>query len=135
MMTFGLVSCVGVVLLAGRMRIVDEEGVPIQLGIKPFLYAVWLVKEIVQANIDVAWRILKPSLPIRPKVIRLKATQQGDLGRVIYANSITLTPGTVSIDVEGDEISAYSADWGATPNMEATLITLALETFLVRSAR
>lgn len=108
MMTFGLVSCVGVVLLAGRMRIVDEEGVPIQLGIKPFLYAVWLVKEIVQANIDVAWRILKPSLPIRPKVIRLKATQQGDLGRVIYANSITLTPGTVSIDVEGDEIVVHA---------------------------
>ena len=107
-MTFGLLSCVGVVLLAGRMGIVDEEGVPIQLGIKPFLYAVWLVKEIVQANIDVARRILNPSLPIRPKVIRVKATQQGDLGRVIYANSITLTPGTVSVDVEGDEIVVHA---------------------------
>lgn len=106
--TFGLVSCVGVVLLAGRMRIVDEEGVPIQLGIKPFLYAVWLVKEIVQANLDVARRILNPRLPIRPQVIRVKASQQGDLGRVIYANSITLTPGTVSVDVEGDEIVVHA---------------------------
>lgn len=107
-MTFGLLSCLGVVLLAGRMHIVDEEGVPIQLGIKPFLYAIWLVKEIVQANIDVARRILNPTLPIRPQVIRVKGTQQGDLGRVIYANSITLTPGTVSIDVEGDEIVVHA---------------------------
>ena len=90
------------------MHIADEEGVPIELGLRPFVYAIWLIKEIVLANIDVARRVLDPRLPIRPRLIRVKASQTGDLGRVIYANSITLTPGTVSVDMQGDEITVHA---------------------------
>lgn len=107
--SFGIVSCLLVTLLSRRMNIVDEEGVPVQLGLRPFIYyAPWLLKEIVMANIDVAWRILHPRLPIRPTIFWVRASQKGDLGRVIYANSITLTPGTVSIDMEGDQITVHA---------------------------
>ena len=98
-----------VVWLSRRMNIVDEEGVPLQLGLRPFIYyAPWLLKEIVVANIDVTRRILHPRLPIRPTIVRVRASQKGDLGRVIYANSITLTPGTVSVDMEGDRITVHA---------------------------
>ena len=109
MIGFGVVSCLLVVLLSRRMNIVDEEGVPLQLGLRPFIYyAPWLIKEIVVANIDVARRILHPRLPIRPTVVQVRASQKGDLGRVIYANSITLTPGTVSIEMELDQITVHA---------------------------
>ena len=106
---FGMFSCLLVVLLSRRMGIVDEETVPVQLGLRPFVrYAPWLVSQIVVANVDVARRILSPKMPIAPALIRVKVTQQGDLGRVIYANSITLTPGTVSVEVEEGEITVHA---------------------------
>lgn len=108
-----------VVWLSRRMNIVDEEGVPLQLGLRPFIYyAPWLLKEIVVANIDVTRRILHPKLPIRPTIVQVRASQKGDLGRVIYANSITLTPGTVSVDMEGDRITVHALSFeGAEEDM------------------
>jgi multicomponent Na+:H+ antiporter subunit E len=108
MIGFGVLSCALVVWISVRMRIVDEEGEPLQLGLKPCLYLVWLLKEIIQANIDVAWRVLSPRLPIRPQMIRIKSSQETDLGRVIFANSITLTPGTVSVDMVDDDIVVHA---------------------------
>ena len=109
LVSFGAGSCLLVAWLSRRMKIADEEGVPVHLGLRPFLiYAPWLIKEIVLANIDVARRILNPKLPIAPMMIRVKASQKGDLARVIFANSITLTPGTVSVDMQGDEIAVHA---------------------------
>jgi len=104
----GAVSCVLVMLYSLRLGLVDREGVPVQLAVRLLLYGPWLAWEVAKANWDVAKRILDPRLPIRPLVIRVKATQREDLGRVIYANSITLTPGTVSLSVEGDEIVVHA---------------------------
>jgi len=114
-LAFGLVSCLGVVAIALRMEVIDHEGHPIHLGWKAFAYWPWLALEIVKANLDVARRIADPALPISPTLVKLKTSQKSELGQVIYANSITLTPGTVSIDVEGDEITvhALSADGAA----------------------
>jgi len=95
----GIVSCVLVVIITLRMDAVDEEGVPVHLGWRVLTYWVWLIKEIVKANLDVARRILDPALPISPTVVTVPAPQKTELGQVIYANSITLTPGTVSIRV------------------------------------
>jgi len=109
LISFGIGSCLIVTLLSRRMQIVDEEGAPLQLGLRPFTsYMPWLIKEIVIANVDVARLILHPRLPISPRMIRVRASQKGDLGRVIYANSITLTPGTVSVDIAGDEIAVHA---------------------------
>jgi len=59
----------------------------------------WLLWQIVLANIDLALRTLHPKMPINPILINIKNNLKSDLGMVILANSITLTPGTVTIDV------------------------------------
>ena len=68
----------------------------------------WLLIEIFKANIDVAKLILAPRLALSPRMIRVKATQSTDMGVVIYANSITLTPGTVTVDIDGDELVVHA---------------------------
>lgn len=104
LLSVGALCAVGVLLLALRMEVIDHESYPLHLRPWRVLgYWMWLVVEIVKANVDVARRILDPALPISPRVVRLKASQRTRLGRVIYANSITLTPGTVSIDVREDD--------------------------------
>ena len=114
----GAVSCVLVVLYSLRLGLVDREGVPIQLAFRLLLYGPWLVWEVAKANWDVARRILDPRLPIRPRVIRVKASQREDLGKVIYANSITLTPGTVSLSLEDDEIVVHALTQEAAAGVE-----------------
>ena len=104
----GVLSCVIVVLIANRMDVIDHEGVPIHLGWRILTYWLWFTVEIVKANLDVARRILDPKLPIYPVLVRVKASQASELGQVIYANSITLTPGTVSILVEDGEILVHA---------------------------
>lgn len=100
----GALSCGLVVFLSARMRIIDNEGQPLSWGlVQPVLYFPWLAIEVVKANLDVAYRVLHPSLPVSPVLARVPAPQRTDLGRVVYADSITLTPGTVSIELgEGD---------------------------------
>ena len=92
------------------MAIVDGETYPVPrpLQLRVWMYWRWLAREVVKSNLDVARRILSPSLPISPNVFTLKASQRTDLGRVIFANSITLTPGTISIDLQGDTIEVHA---------------------------
>ncbi|MDP6839339.1 MAG: Na+/H+ antiporter subunit E [Planctomycetota bacterium] len=116
--TLGALSCLVVVLLARRMGIVDREGVPLHLALRLPGYLAWLAWEIVKANFDVARRILAPRLTIDPRVITLAASQETDLGRVIYANSITLTPGTVSIEAEGGVIRVHAIAGAAAEGLE-----------------
>ncbi len=108
LLALGIASSVFVVAIALRMHIVDRETHPIHLHSAIVFYWVWLTWEIVKANIDVARRVIDPRLPISPNLLRVKATQKTDLGRVSYANSITLTPGTVSVRVEGDLILVHA---------------------------
>lgn len=115
LVSLGLLSAAAVTLISRRMGIVDAEGQPLTLLPGLLRYAPWLGKEIVSACIDVAWRIVLPRLPIEPSIIRVPADQQTALGRVSYANSITLTPGTISLEVlEGEiEVHALSAESAA----------------------
>lgn len=104
----GVASCAFVALIAYRMDVVDHEGHPIHLTWRCLVYWPWLAWEIVKSNIAVAKIIVQPKLPISPRVIKVKASQADELGHVIYANSITLTPGTVSINLEGHEIEVHA---------------------------
>lgn len=65
---------------------------------------------LVRANLDMARRVLTPSLPLRPAVVRVRTGLESELGRLLLANSITLTPGTLAVDVEGDEILVHWVD-------------------------
>ncbi len=104
----GVASCAFVALIAHRMDLVDHEGHPIHLTWRFLIYLPWLAWEIVKSNIAVARIIADPKLPISPRVIKVRASQPDELGHVIYANSITLTPGTVSINLEGDDVEVHA---------------------------
>ncbi len=108
LLSLGFASTLVAVAIALRMELVDRETYPLLLKLKALLYWPWLAGEVIKANLDVARRILSPSLPISPTVFSFKASQRTDLGRVTFANSITLTPGTVSIDLEGDTIEVHA---------------------------
>lgn len=104
----GVLSCVICVFFAWRMDVVDHESMPVHLTRRYPGYLLWLMKEIVVANLDVTKCILAPRMPIQPQVIRAKVTQHNELGQVIYANSITLTPGTFTMDIDGGEFIVHA---------------------------
>ena len=107
---FGVLSCALVVFVAWRTEVIDPEERPLRLrfNLHIFSYWPWLLWQIVLSNLDVAKRILDLKLPISPTLITLKPTQRSDLGRVIYANSITLTPGTVTTALSGDTLEVHA---------------------------
>ena len=102
LLSLGLVSCALVLVLAHRMGIVDEEGFPVRLVPRILRYLPWLTIEVIKSNLELARRVLDPRLPIGPVIVELKSSQRTDLGRATYANSITLTPSTVTIEAESD---------------------------------
>lgn len=67
-----------------------------------FLYLPWLFKEIIKSNLSVAYLTLHPKMPISPRLIKVKTGITNELGIVTYANSVTLTPGTVTIWASSD---------------------------------
>lgn len=108
LLSFGVVSCAGVVVLCRRMGIVDAEAVPVHLLGRALAYIPWIAWQVLLANVDVALRVLRPRMNITPRLFKVRTSQRTDLGRVLYANSITLTPGTVSIWVMDDEITVHA---------------------------
>ena len=114
----GVASCILVLIITIRMDIVDHESAPIHLTWRSILYIPWLAWEIVKANIDVARVVLHPRLPISPTLIHVKPTQKSDLALVFYANSITLTPGTVSVDLDHGNILVHAITRDAAAGLE-----------------
>jgi multicomponent Na+:H+ antiporter subunit E len=108
MILFGVLSTLLVVILAVRADLIDREMHPVLLKPSVLFYWFWLGREIIKSNIDVAGRILSPRLPISPNIFTVRAGQKTDLGRVTYANSITLIPGTVAMDVDEDVITVHA---------------------------
>ena len=107
LMSAGAGSALAVVWFARRMDVVDAEGHPIHLGPKALIYWPWLLKEVVKSAWDVSKIILHPNLPISPTLVRFKPTQKTDVGLVLHANSITLTPGTITIEAEPHEFLVH----------------------------
>lgn len=108
LISFGVGSSIFVVWVAHRMDVVDHEGVPLHLTWRFLVYFPWLMKEVFVANLQVAKLILDPKMPISPRMVVFHGSQETDLGRVIYANSITLTPGTITTGVEGKEYQIHA---------------------------
>jgi multicomponent Na+:H+ antiporter subunit E len=108
LLTMGVLSAVAVAMLGRRMDLVDHEGHPIRLSWRLILYWPWLFKEIAKSAWDVSRIILSPRLPISPTLVRAKTSQKTTVGVVTYANSITLTPGTISVDVKQGEILVHA---------------------------
>ena len=105
---FGVFSVWLSLFLFNRMDREAQEHAPYTLGLKPIFYLPYILWEIIKANFDVAKIILHPKLPISPRMIRVEASQKTIVGQVIYANSITLTPGTITLDVRDGEFIVHA---------------------------
>ena len=105
----GVGSAAAITLLSKRMRLADEESHPIHMAWGAvFSYWPWLIKEILISSWDVAKRIVNPALPISPTLVEFTPSQKTPVGLVTHANSITLTPGTIAVEVESGRFLVHS---------------------------
>ena len=108
MLSLGVTSITLVVLIAYRMDVVDHEAQPLHLTLKIPGYYAWLIKEIFLANLLVVKHIWLGNKSISPVFATITASQKTEMGKVIYANSITLTPGTVTVNLDGDKFLVHA---------------------------
>ena len=109
LLTLGIVSAALTAALGARMAIVDREGHPVELLPRALLsYGPWLIKEIAVSACQVSRIIVDPKLPISPTLLKVRGSQKSDLGIAIYGNSITLTPGTVTVGVRGGDLIVHA---------------------------
>jgi len=104
----GLGASVAVALLAQRMEVADREGHPIHLGLAALAYWPWLLKEIFRSGWQVTRVILDPRLPISPAFVRFRPSQKSTVALATHANSITLTPGTITVEARHDEFLVHA---------------------------
>lgn len=109
LLVLGAACCIWIQLVSRRMDIIDHEGYPIHLvPWRIVLYWIWLIKEIIVSTWVVIRMILSPRMNISPKVKRISAQEMNEMEKTIYANSITLTPGTLTLEVENDELEIHT---------------------------
>ena len=109
MLALGLASVILVVWLTRRLETIDHESVPSHLGLKVLSYWGWLVKEIVVSSIAVTRIVLARDMPISPTMVQTRSKSPGVVGRVLFGNSITLTPGTLTTDLDDDGLITVHA--------------------------
>lgn len=112
---FGAASVAFTAFLAHRLGGVDDENAPFEISLSAPLYWLWLLGEIGKANLVVIRAALSRDAAISPTITKIETHERTDVGRTTLANSITLTPGTVTIMIEDDwaEIHALTEDLAA----------------------
>ncbi len=113
LLTAGAGCALAVVWFSRRMDGIDAAGQPMRLGVRILGYLPWLLMEIVKSAWAVNKIILDPKLPISPTLVRFRPGQTTDMGLVIHANSITLTPGTITIEATPDEFLVHGLTRGS----------------------
>lgn len=107
-LSFGVISIAIVIWMCRRMRILDGETVPYMSIVPTVVYYVWLFAEIVKANVQVVKAVLSPDLEVSPTLVKIPLNSDVDIAETMFANSITLTPGTVSVDMQPDHIVVHA---------------------------
>ena len=117
----GLVVSILLALAGRRLGFADEEGHPVDRLLSGLLYWPWLAREIVTSSISVTKIILDPKLPISPQLFHTKVSARTPVGVATYANSITLTPGTITvgIDREHDRFLVHALTKAGADDVEA----------------
>ncbi|MCF7926746.1 MAG: Na+/H+ antiporter subunit E [Candidatus Izimaplasma sp.] len=105
-----LVSLVLTIFIAKYTNYSIDYKLPIRLAVFLFAYLPVFFGQLVLANLDVAKRVLSPKIPLNPGFIKVKTDLKGDFAKLTLANSITLTPGTLSVDIDGDYLYIHTID-------------------------
>jgi multicomponent Na+:H+ antiporter subunit E len=121
-LTLGTISILISLVLASRLETLDREGAPYARTLNLFAYWGWLVVEIFKANWPVIKACVSANLDINPALVKVKTRCESDLAKTVFANSITLTPGTVTVEVEGDKLLVHALfEESATPESFAEM--------------
>lgn len=107
LLALGAFSCLLTAYLTRRMGYFDNEVFALRFGLRLFSYWAWLAREVLRSSIDVARVVLDPRLPISPQTIEIKASATHPVDQAILGNSITLTPGTLALDVHRGRIQVH----------------------------
>jgi len=106
---FGVVSSIIAVYVIHRMNVVDQDRIPLKLHpLRLVRYWLWLMGEIAKSNIAVTKTVFSREMPIRQNLFTTRTSQKTELGQVIFANSITLTPGTITVETEDDHFWVHA---------------------------
>lgn len=105
---FAGVSLLLTLWLAGKLRVIDREGSPYHRVGQLLVYALWLAGQVVKANVAVIRAVFGARGAINPALVDVTTAGRSDLARAVFANSITLTPGTVTVDVAGDRLIVHA---------------------------
>ena len=108
LLLLGAASCLLSFWLVRRMGYFDDELFALRFSLRLLRYWWWLGGEIIRSSLEVARVVLDPKLPISPKLIDLEAKSPHAFDQVILGNSITLTPGTLAIDVHEGVIKVHT---------------------------
>ncbi len=108
LIVLGILSCVFVTFLSIKLKIYSKQHERVGFNLRMPLYFPWLLKEIIKSNLHVARLILTNSKQINPQLVTITPSQKTNTGVAVHANSITLTPGTISIDISDNEILVHA---------------------------
>ena len=108
LLSFGFLSLVLVLIVLKRMDDVDKEPVLVSINHKAVHYFVWLIVQIAKSSFDVTKLIWGGADKLTPKLAKLSIDTASPKHHVLYANSITLTPGTLCVDVKPNEITVHA---------------------------
>lgn len=107
LLVLGALSCILTCYLAYRMRYFDDDTYPLRLSAGLLPYIVWIMKEVLHSSLEVSRLVLDPRLPVSSRVVEIDATALQPVDQVILGNSITLTPGTLTLDVHRGIIKVH----------------------------
>lgn len=114
LLTAGALCAIAVAFFCQRrLRIIDRDAQPLHLLARAATYWPWLVIEIVKSALQVSRCILAPRLRVSPCFARVPLQQNTEAGRVTYANSITLTPGTIAVQIDNDQLLVHALESGS----------------------
>ncbi|MFN3743395.1 MAG: Na+/H+ antiporter subunit E [Hyphomicrobiaceae bacterium] len=114
----GLACTLFVIYAARRMKLLDTEGYPAHLLPAAATYWPWLIREMIKSGWNVTKVVLSPKLAISPTMTRVAASQHTAAGIATYANSITLTPGTVTMAVRGSILTVHALERSGALDLE-----------------
>jgi len=118
LLSFGAISVIVVLFVLKRMDDVDQEKQEIGTGLRLMQYFPWLIWQVITSSLQVTKLIWGPTDKLSPSVATIKVDNVPPKRRALYANSITLTPGTLSVDLVGDEITVHALQKSSIDELE-----------------
>jgi multicomponent Na+:H+ antiporter subunit E len=119
LISLGSLSVLVTLIFAVRMKFFQHTEGLAQMAIRLPGYWLWLLKEILKSSVQVSRIVLSPSLPIQPRLVMLVCKSDDELPQVILGNSITLSPGTITIDIRETEVLVHCIDEDGAQDMES----------------